>query len=879
MTELSNTLINSYLWQSTLAQTPNDDSHIERAKLRMSFISFRERAGQLANEIRKDLPDLTMHDITHFDALWEIASQIVGDNYILTPTEGYVLGGAILLHDLAMSLATIPGGFTGIKASQRWKDLLYTSYQDLFDRNPTPEELLDPGEKVRNHTLFNLLRQIHAENAEKLAFVSFGSDDSQNRQFLIEETEFRQTFGRVIGKIAHSHWWSIGEIEKNFSREIGAPHWTPPSWTINPMKIACILRAADAAHIDARRAPTFIKAFSTIQNSSKPHWNFQEKLNKAYLREDSLVFTSGQAFSLNEASAWWLCLETLKMIDKELRSIDSLLADNNLKRFAAKRVAGIDLPERLATYVQTSDWLPINATVHISDLPNIISSLGGEELYGQSPTIPVRELIQNACDAIRARRFFENRGPDFGEIQVSLIQDSDSHFLRVKDNGVGMSQRVLTDFLLDFGSSFWTKPQVQEEFPGLLSSGFVATGKYGIGFFSVFMAADKVTVFTRRPDAAANATLVLEFGSGLLGRPILRTAEKSEQLLDGGTVIQLQLKRDPNKISGILYVDSEYPNRSLKEVCQQIALALDVKLSILENDSFVTVIDANDWRTMPGKDFLGRLINSSIEHGENEKLLVDFCDTANKNLRYLYDDNGEIAGRACITSGYALYQSRSGNLNGSLVVGGLNASQLSGICGVLIGSSTRAARDIAKPIISPENMTAWANEQVDLVPNLYSDEESQSSCAQNIRLLGGYTGKLPIAKHNSVWVSALDIERMHLPDTLIFIDEFTVRNELKYAEGLILEPNVFITYVSGVPVIFQDISRSIYRGRGYLTHRDNRIPDVLFGAIVESAAKSWNLDINDIAEANDFERENEIFIGNSDRGRISTRAIILRKPN
>src|SRR5437868_7535522 len=105
MSQLSATLTGSSLWKSTL-EAFNDDSYgRERERLRISFTSFRERSAYLAAEIRRDVPDLTVHDVTHLDALWEIASLIVGDKYTLTPAEGYVLGGAILLHDLAMSVA------------------------------------------------------------------------------------------------------------------------------------------------------------------------------------------------------------------------------------------------------------------------------------------------------------------------------------------------------------------------------------------------------------------------------------------------------------------------------------------------------------------------------------------------------------------------------------------------------------------------------------------------------------------------------------------------------------------------------------------------------------------------------------------------------
>lgn len=365
MPDLSKTVEQSALWIDTLCTRELDSHKPERDRLRTSLLSSRDRAHLPALEIAKDLPNLTVHDITHLDALWEVASQIVGRNTTLTPAEGYVLGGSILLHDLAMSVAATPGGLSSIQADPRWTDTIYSHFQTRHGRLPTPEEVVAPPEEARQLALFSLLRMIHAENAERLAFLQFG--DGTSAQHLIEDTELRQTFGRVIGQIAHSHWWSLPEVERRFDRRIGAPHWAPAEWTIDPLKIACILRVADAAHVDARRSPSFQKIFTNINPSSRMHWTFQERLNKSYVRDDALVFTSGQAFSASESSAWWLCLDTLRMIDSELRSVDNLLAERSMPRFAARRVAGVDHPERLAQYIQTIDWHPIHAAIHLSD--------------------------------------------------------------------------------------------------------------------------------------------------------------------------------------------------------------------------------------------------------------------------------------------------------------------------------------------------------------------------------------------------------------------------------------------------------------------------------------------------------------------------------
>src|SRR5579872_7619873 len=97
------------LWQTTLAVQPDDDAHSEpRERLRSAYRLMRRRAADVSQEIIRDLPDFTVHDINHIDALWEMASIIAGDHYPLTPAEGFVLGGAFLVHDLGLGVAAYP---------------------------------------------------------------------------------------------------------------------------------------------------------------------------------------------------------------------------------------------------------------------------------------------------------------------------------------------------------------------------------------------------------------------------------------------------------------------------------------------------------------------------------------------------------------------------------------------------------------------------------------------------------------------------------------------------------------------------------------------------------------------------------------------------
>jgi hypothetical protein len=99
---------NTLLWQKSLSANVEDSNVAERERLRSAYEKLRERAKPVSEVIAKDLPDYTIHDITHLDALWEYADLVAGSNYQLTQCKAFVLGGAFLIHDLGMGPCGLP---------------------------------------------------------------------------------------------------------------------------------------------------------------------------------------------------------------------------------------------------------------------------------------------------------------------------------------------------------------------------------------------------------------------------------------------------------------------------------------------------------------------------------------------------------------------------------------------------------------------------------------------------------------------------------------------------------------------------------------------------------------------------------------------------
>ena len=80
-----------------------------RERLTNAFEIAHNNASFLLNKIRIDFPSLTIHDITHVDSLWQVASIIAGKDYQLNPLEGFILGCSFLIHDAALSYIAVGG--------------------------------------------------------------------------------------------------------------------------------------------------------------------------------------------------------------------------------------------------------------------------------------------------------------------------------------------------------------------------------------------------------------------------------------------------------------------------------------------------------------------------------------------------------------------------------------------------------------------------------------------------------------------------------------------------------------------------------------------------------------------------------------------------
>ena len=597
------------LWKRTLGK---DDKNVE--PLRESFLRGREHAKSLLKKIREDFENLTMHDITHVDSLWNVADVIIGDEYPINPLEGYVLGVAFLIHDAALSYEAV-GGVVELRRTIEWND-----------------EFADgPGEmdkdKFEKECDFIAIRAIHSEKAASVLEKIFSPLDETSNDYV-------KHYGKLIGEIAASHHWDIDKVASKLSIQINPMSGMPRDWTINAQKLACILRCADAGHIDNGRAPDSIYRSLDVNGVSREHWEFQNHLGQVceYDADKSkLCITSDDTFSEKNFAAWNVAYDAIRLFDEELKKSNSLLKTIDSKLiFPHIGICGADSKEALAEFVKTEDWQPCSFGVHASNVKAMIENLGGGKLYGQENKLFVvmRELIQNARDAIHARCALDEHFKE-GKITVRLVVDNKKRWLEVEDNGIGMSLDCIKHFLLDFGNSYWKSNLAKQEHLGLRSKGFKSIGKYGIGFYSVFMVAKSVEIVTRRYDKGEDDAKKIKFPEGLTLSPILSKTKLSSLV---STIVKFELKSD---------VDIEYRIYGLYTHIIFLYKALSVIVAGLDVDVFF------EWY---GKSFRVHQNVKSSEFDQKEWLMGLLLhkpvniDKLALNLEKLTDEKGNQRG-------------------------------------------------------------------------------------------------------------------------------------------------------------------------------------------------------------------------------------------
>ena len=188
----------------------------------------------------------------------------------------------------------------------------------------------------------------------------------------------------------------------------------------------------------------------------------------------------------------------------------------------------------------------------------------------------LRELVSNSSDAIDKRRFEALTDasllPDESEMRVRISLDKENNKITIADTGLGMSKAEVIDNIGTIARSGTKKFMQALESAKEQNDDVNLIGQFGVGFYSVFMVADEVTLTTRKA-GEDKATRWISTGKG---EYTLEECDKDEV----GTTITLSLKEGENE-----YADEFRIENIIKKYSDHISLPIELEKTItVESD-------------------------------------------------------------------------------------------------------------------------------------------------------------------------------------------------------------------------------------------------------------------------------------------------------
>ena len=195
-----------------------------------------------------------------------------------------------------------------------------------------------------------------------------------------------------------------------------------------------------------------------------------------------------------------------------------------------------------------------------------------------NPDIFLRELISNASDACDKLRFEGINHPEYYEndpdLHVRVSFDEANQTLTISDNGIGLTEQEAIDHLGTIAKS-GTK-DFMSKLTGDQKSDAQLIGQFGVGFYSGFIVADKITVESRR--AGVDADQAVHWVSAGTGEFEVEQIHKDSR----GTDIILHLRED-----ALDYLQSHKVKQIINKYSDHISLPIEMQKEVWQQEEAV----------------------------------------------------------------------------------------------------------------------------------------------------------------------------------------------------------------------------------------------------------------------------------------------------
>ncbi len=541
-------------------------------RLAENLVQICEEASERMKAFPSLHPQYTLHDQTHLLRVTELMAYIIPDEVlhaVLNPIELAMLILAAHFHDQGMVLdsheidqLSSEKEFQLFRAN--WEldhPNLKQVRQQLAAKNLSEtqrHQYQQVGQELEAALLTDFVRKTHGHRSANFVRTRSATD----KRWAVAQTNLAE----YVAKICQSHTEPARNLTPangfNYDESIGP-------YQVNMPYLGLVLRLADILDFDRERTPDELyKSIHFSSSISLAEWEKHRSVEGWTIAPNMIRFTMQCEHPVYQRAAH----RFMDWIDEELKA-----ANEQRQLFPAPVVPyQLILPAHVdRTRIQPKDNKYIYHDLEFSlSRDEVVKLFLTDDLYG-SPALCIRELLQNALDALRHRQALIKRdlGTDWTLGKVRFEHFLDEHgfeVVRCIDNGVGMDEAIVTRFLTRVGRSYYRSPEFEQERNSLAHAGadFDPCAQFGIGFMSCFMLGDHIIIQTRRdygPKQGQGAPLIVEI-NGLDSMLVIRPGSPDQEI---GTTVAITAR---NKFDHFMRWDDRI---QLLQMLRHVALACE----------------------------------------------------------------------------------------------------------------------------------------------------------------------------------------------------------------------------------------------------------------------------------------------------------------
>lgn len=487
------------------------------------------------------------HDISHIDVMLRSLDWLIPDRTqkAMTPVDWLLTVVAIYLHDLGMVVTTE-------EFQRREENESFVSWRDSLSKTT-------PGREYIART-----RRMSDEERARFYFQEFIRKGHASR--IKEWITGRHTrrWGSKVAPIADAIAHALKSLpprflehlaivcESHHSNKLDKRNLFPlftrvgndPNEVVNVQYAAILLRTTDLLHVTQDRTPSV--AYEIIRLTDPKgveEWDKQLATfavgpkSREFVDDDISTHVIQIYADFKEERPFFSLQEYIAYANKELEQVfrwaesSQQEGDGQNFWFPWRQLDGDVRLEGIAPQELRFEM----------DRDRLLQLLVGHTLYNDS-TVAVRELLQNAIDAVRFQHFLDERSvastghdvPAMG--RVSVCWNPETSELTIEDDGIGMDRQTIEYHLMRVGSSYYDTDSFREQ-----NRGFTPISRFGIGILTSFMISDDIEIVTRRGESAHRIRM-----TSVESKYLLREIQPDDPMLEGlgthGTRVKIVLR-------------------------------------------------------------------------------------------------------------------------------------------------------------------------------------------------------------------------------------------------------------------------------------------------------------------------------------------------